>query len=297
MRTSRSSGTSSRSTKWARFPYAASSYRLEGQKLERAWKRLHQGDCEPYPNAGRVGRAEKQSRAFSQWLEAYGKAEVLVGALQDAWREFHAGDFGAAIDLGSPLGPLGASAANKAAGVYVTYLEKDQERAITILQAAIRRGEDAIEMLPDDPNAHYMLAFVLGRYAQRISILQALANGIAGRVRTQLEHALRLEPRHADAHIAFGLYHAEIVAKLGALPARLTYGASQSTAFEHLDRALKLAPASAIARLEYANALLLLDARAQGERARKLYAEAAACKPGDAMERLDVERARSHVKG
>lgn len=295
MRTSRSSGTSARSTKRARFPYAASSYRLEGEKLARLWKRLHQGDCELFPDIARVGRAEKQSRAFSRWLATYGKPEVLASRLQDAWREFHAGDFEAAIDLGSTLGPLGASAANKAAGVYVTYLEKNQERALEILQAAVRRGEDAIEVLPDDPNAHYMLAFVLGRYAQRISILQALANGIAGRVRTQLEHALRLEPRHADAHIAFGLYHAEIVAKLGALAARLTYGASQSAAFEHLDRALKLAPASAIARVEYANALLLLDARTNGERARKLYAEAAACKPGDAMERLDVEQAKSHA--
>jgi hypothetical protein len=295
MRTSRSAGTAARNTKWVRFPYAASSYRLEGEKLARQWKRLHQGDCELYPDTARVSRAVKQSRAFSGWLEAYGKPEVLASALQDAWREFHAGDFGAAIDLGSTLGPLGASVANKAAGVYVTYLEKKQERALEILQAAIRRGEEAIEMLPDDPNAHYMLAFVLGRYAQRISVLQALANGIAGRVRMQLEHALRLEPRHADAHIAYGLYHAEIVAKLGALPARLTYGASQSVALEHLERALKLAPASAIARVEYANALLLLDAKAHGERARKLYAEAAACKPGDAMERLDVERARSHT--
>ena len=295
MRTSRSAGTAARNTKWVRFPYAASSYRLEGEKLARQWKRLHQGDCESYPDAARVGSTAKQSRAFSRWLEAHGKREALASALQGAWREFHAGDFGAAIDIGSTLGPLGAAAANKAAGVYVTYLEKKQERALEILQAAIRRGEDAIEMLPDDPNAHYMLAFVLGRYAQRISVLQALANGIAGRVRTQLEHALRLEPRHADAHIAFGLYHAEIVAKLGALPARLTYGASQTSALEHLDRALKFAPASPIAHVEYANALLLLDAKAHGERARKLYAEAAACKPGDAMERLDVERARSHT--
>ena len=293
MRTSRS--TAAGKTTWIRFPHAASSYRLDGQKLKRAWDRLHQGDREPFPDAARVGRAQKQSRAFAQWLEAYGEGEQLAGALQEAWREFHAGNFGAAIELGSALGPLGAAPANKAAGVYVTYLEKDQSRALQILEAAIERGEDAVTKLPEDCNAHYMLAFVLGRYAQRISVLKALADGIAGRVKTHLEQALRLEPRHADAHIAFGLYHAEIVGKLGALPARLTYGVSASAAIEHLDRALKLAPESAIVRLEYANALRLLDAAKHRDKARKLYAEAAARKPGDAMERLDVESAKGHA--
>lgn len=292
MRTSRRVGARK---KWAGFPHAASSYRCDGEKLARVWDSLHQGDCEPFPDAARIARAQKQSRAFAQWVDRFGEPGQLAAALQDAWREFHAGDFGAAIERGSSLGPLGASAANKAAGVYVTYLERDQSRALEVLEAAIERGEDAVAKLAGDCNTHYMLAFVLGRYAQRISVLKALADGIAGRVKAHLEQALRLEPRHADAHIAFGLYHAEIVAKLGALPARLTYGATASAAIGHLEQARKLAPESIVARVEYANALLLLDAAKHREKARKLYTEAAARRPVDAMERLDVECAKSHA--
>ena len=42
------------------------------------------------------------------------------------------------------------------------------------------------------------------------------------------DKALKLEPNHADAHIALGTYHAEIVSKVGGMLASLTYGASHS---------------------------------------------------------------------
>jgi tetratricopeptide (TPR) repeat protein len=292
MRTSHSAGRTSKATKWARFPHKTPVYDYSGAKLERHWVRLHEGDCEPFPDAERITRLGKRARAAAQCIEAQGGAEAVSEALQNAWRAFHAGDFGAAVEQGGALGALGAAAANKAAGVYVTYLEPNAERAIAILEAAMRRGEDAVKALPDEPNAHYMLAFVIGRYSQRISIVQALAAGLAGRVRTHLEKTLKLEPRHAECHVAFGLYHAEIVAKLGALAARLTYGVSEDAAIEHFEKALELVPGAPIARLEYANALMLLDARAHHEQANKLCKGAANLKPADAMERLDVERAK-----
>jgi tetratricopeptide (TPR) repeat protein len=164
--------------------------------------------------------------------------------------------------------------------------------ALKILQAAAKRGEEAVDQLPDVANSHYMLALVLGRYSQRISILQALAEGLGGRVRELLERTLELEPRHADAHIALGLYHAEIVGRLGGLVAGMTYGASQSAALKHFERALELAPEAPIAHVEYAQGLLLLDARAHRTRATELYRQAAECEPLDAMDRLDIERAR-----
>ena len=81
-------------------------------------------------------------------------------------------------------------------------------------------------------------------------------------------------------------------AQLGGLAASLTYGASQEEALEHFKRALKLAPQSPIVHIEYANGLLLLDPAAGRERAEQLYAAAAALKPHDGMELLDVERAQ-----
>ena len=141
----------------------------------------------------------------------------------------------------------------------------------------------------------YMLALAMGRHSQRISILKALADGIATQVRSHLEATLKLEPRHAEAQIALGMYHAEIVAKIGSLLAGLTYGASRDASMEHFRHAIKLTPGSPIAHIEYANALMLLDARANREQANEHYARAAAIVPADAMEELDVQRAQRHL--
>jgi tetratricopeptide (TPR) repeat protein len=276
----------------ARAPFDDSTFRYPGEVLGKQWERLHRGDREPFPDARRIGRLSKGHAELAAWVEAQGGAAAVAGNVQDAWREFHAGNFRRAIETGSKLRAFGASAANKAAAIQAASMPEGAAGALQLLQAATRRGEQAIAELPETANAHYMLALVLGRYSQRISIMKALAEGLGGRVRALLERALELEPRHADAHIAFGLYHAEVVGKLGSLVAGLTYGASAREAVGHFRRALELAPAAPIAHVEYAQGLLLLDARAHRAEANELYERAADCKPADAMEALDVERAR-----
>ncbi len=271
---------------------AAIGQRLAVGGLAKHWSKLHLGDREPYPDEAHVTRLASKRPVFGAWVEAHGGAAKVASGVQGAWRDFHNGDFTHAIKAGAKLGALGATVANKAAAIETLNEGSSKPRSLKLLEAAIERGDRAIEELPDDANAHYMLALVLGRYSQGISILKALAEGLATRVRSQLEDTLKLEPRHAEAHIALGLYHAEIIGKLGALLAGLTYQASAEAAIEHFRRALKLAPASPIAHIEYANGLMLLDAASNREQARKLYEQAAAAEPADAMEQLDVERAQ-----
>jgi len=246
------------------FPYEQDSYRFEGDALRKSWERLHKGDREAFP--------------------ADAKAQA-------AWRAFHRGDFAEAITLGSKLKGSGANAASKAAAVAATYLVEDDKPAIQILLDAAKRADAVTRESTDDANAWYLQAFVLGRYAQRISIVKALAEGIGGRVRKALDRALKLDAKHADAHLALGLYHAEIIDKVGAL-GKLTYGADAGQSVKHFEQALKLNPGSAIAHMEYANGLLMLHGDAKRKQAVELYRKAAACTPADAMERLDVEQAK-----
>jgi tetratricopeptide (TPR) repeat protein len=250
------------------FPYGQEPYAFDGDALRKSWDRLHRGDREPYPAAAR---------------------------LQAAWRAFHRGDFAEAIALGSGLKARGATVANKAAAVAATYLVDDDKQAVRLLLDAAARADAATREAHQDANAWYMQAFVLGRYAQRISVVKALAQGVGGKVRKALDRALALEPRHADAHIALGLYHAEIIDKVGALAGRLTYGADAGQSVEHFEKALKLNPGSAIALMEYANGLLMLHGERRKKQAVELYRKAAACKPADAMERLDVEQAKAEL--
>jgi tetratricopeptide (TPR) repeat protein len=254
--------------KWNPFPHDKEAFDYAGASLKKHWARLHRGDCEPFPE---------------------------TEALREAWRAFHRGDFQRAWEAGRALGPTGCAPACKSAATYATYLERDARRSAALLNEAAGLCEKACAALPEHANSHYLLAYCLGRYAQKISVTRALADGLAGRVSSALERALELEPRHAEAHVASGTYHAEVIGKVGALLGGLTYGASRGEALAHYRRALKLHPDSAIVRLEYARGLLLIDDSSKAE-ARKLLAQAAALEPADAAERLDVEHAQARLE-
>lgn len=282
-------------THWIQFPYNEPSLAFGGRALEKAWERLHRGDREPWPDARRVAAVHADNPAARAQLAAPAGDAALAARLEAAWRAFHEGDFGEAWRVGNELGVLGAVVACKAAGVYVGYLEERKARAEALLGAAAELAARAAGAAPRLANAHYVHAFVLGRLSQRISVVRALAAGHAGRVRASLERTLELEPRHADAHIALGLYHAEIVAKLGSLAAKLSYGASAAAALRHFKEAVRLFPDSAIAWMEYGNGLLALEGDQRRDEARRHYERAGSLRPLDAMERLDVEQARAEL--
>ena len=254
---------------WAKFPYADKGYEYAGAALKKSWGRLHRGDCEPYP----------------------GDASV-----QEAWRAYHRGDFGSAIEQGLAAGNAGYNVASKAGTIYATYLEKSDSRKLKLLEEAADRAEKSIKADAKNANAYYLHALALGRYGQGLSTAVALKKGLGGKIKASLDKAIALQAKHADAHIALGTWHAEIVGKVGALVGGMTYGAKKDAAVEHFKKALKLNPDSAIARIEYANGLLTLFGDARMKDAEKLYAEAAKCKPADAMERLDVELAISELE-
>lgn len=254
---------------WTAFPYPDKAYVYAGANLKKHWTRLHAGDCEPFPADERV---------------------------QQAWRLYHRGEFQAACELGASLGIDGYAAANKAQAIYATYLEGSAGRKLEMLQEVARRCEEHIAAQPKNPNGHYLLAYALGRYSQGISVVKALSQGLGGRIKDAIDRALRLQPRHADAHIAMGTYHAEVIDKVGAMVGALTYGASRAAGVDHFETALRLNPHSAIARIEYANALAMMFGQAKMKQAEKLYEEAAACQPVDAMERLDVELAKAELE-
>jgi tetratricopeptide (TPR) repeat protein len=280
-------------TAWAAFPHDAKAYAYTGDALKKAWPKLHAGDCEPFPDVKRAAALLKAvGKAAPKGLDADG----LAAALQDAWRNFHRGDFQAAFEAGEALGPLGASVAIKAIGIHATYLiDKDAEKLKRFEQAA-KLAEAAIKALPDEANSHYRHAFALGRYSQGLSIAKALKEGIAGKVRAALDTALELEPKHAEAHTAMALYHAEIIGKVGSMIGGLTYGAKAAEADKHIKAALKLTPDSPIAQLEHANVLLLLHGEKQEDAAAAAFEKAAKSKPLDAMEALDAAHAAAQIE-
>jgi tetratricopeptide (TPR) repeat protein len=278
---------------WAAFPHDAKGFTYPGDALKKAWPKLHAGDCEPFPDDKRAAALIKAAgKSAPKGMDAAG----LATALQDAWRAFHRGDFKAAFEAGDKLGPVGASVAAKALGIHATYLVDDDEEKLKRFEQAASLAETAIKVLPDEANSHYRHAFALGRYSQGLSIAKALKQGIAGKVRTSLDAALELAPKHAEAHTALALYHAEIIGKIGAMIGGLTYGAKASEAESHIKTALKLTPDSPIAHIEHGNVLMLLHGDRKEAAAAAEYEKSAGIKPLDAMEALDASYAKSQIE-
>ena len=277
--------------KWNKFEGRTDGFDYEGPALKKNWARLHRGDCEPFPDAAYLKKIVDKHPGLKPKMPIAEAASTL----QDAWRAYHRGDFHEAFTLGQSLGLLGANVANKAENIQATYLEHDKETKLAMFLDVVHRGEELQKAAPDLANGWYLYAQALGRYGQGISVAKALAEGLGGKVKGALERALELEPKHADANIALGAYHANVVHKMGGLVARLTYGASKEAAVEHFQEAMKLNPGSAVARIEYANGLAMLFGKSKLAEATKLYEEAAECEAADAMEWLDVELAKSEI--
>jgi tetratricopeptide (TPR) repeat protein len=256
-------------SKWNDFPYDTSKFNFAGPALEKSWSKLHAGDCEPFPDDEDI---------------------------QQAWRLFHKGEFQAAVKLADKVGLQAHAVANKATGIYASYLEDDEKRQVDCFKSAIARAEEAIEDNPDDPNAHYFHAFNLGRYSQSISVVKALKQGVGGKISQSLRKALELQPKHADAHIAMGMYHSEIIDKVGKMLGAVTYGANEKEALQHFATALKLCPDSPIAHIEYGNGLYMLFGDKRLDEVTDLYIKAAEMQPKDAMEQLDIAAAQAELE-
>lgn len=254
--------------KWTAFPHSGD-YAFDAASLKKSWARLHQGDCEPLPK----------------------DADVL-----QAWVLFHNGEFQKAAEAGLKAGGAGITVANKATSIYANYLETKEKTKLDLFMEVAARAEAQQAAEPKNPNAWYWQAYALGRYGQGISVAKALSQGLGSKVKNALEQAIKLSPKHADAHIALAAFHAEVIDKVGSLIGGMTYGAKKDQGLALFRDALKLNPTSAIAMIEYANGMVMLEGDKKMKEATKLYEQAAASQPLDAMERLDVEMAKAELE-
>jgi tetratricopeptide (TPR) repeat protein len=253
--------------KWTVFPHLGD-YQFDAAGVSKHWARLHAGDAEPTPRDP---------------------------AVLEAWVLLHNGEFQKARETGLNAGGDGITVANKATCMYANYLEKKEKHKLDLFMEVAQRAEAQAAEQVKNPNAWYWQAYALGRYSQGISVAKALAQGLGGKVKEALEKTIKLQPKHADAHIALGAFHAEVIDKVGALIGGMTYGAKKDVGLRLFQDALKINPHSAIGMIEYANGLLMLEGDRKMKEATRLYEQAAASKPMDALERLDVTLARSQL--
>ena len=239
---------------------------LSKSDLKDRWQGLHQADLAPLPS----------------------------GDLLDAWLAFHNGHFSQAGKMGRGLGIKGLPVLLRSVVAYTDYVCEDDKVSTELLHDAYIYGVDLCEDSHFDYNCEFTTALTMGRYSQSISVTKALHQGMGGKIKSRLSAVLEHQPDHAEAHIAMALYHAEVINKVGATLGGITYGAKAKLAYEHIDRALTLAP-TAINLIEAGNAYILLKDKNAVDKATELYQQAADKKPLDALQTMDIDFAQSQI--
>ena len=226
-----------------------------------------------------------------------GAAGANAQSIDEARNAFEEGRFLEAADLAETLGTSGGYAlAAQSLAVYGHHVATGDDRK-ELLQRAVQLGEEAVRADSTNYEAYYQSAHAVGRYAQQVGKLTALRRGLAGKVRSLLETTLALNPGFAEAHMAFGSWHADI-ARAGRI-ARFMYKAKRENAVTHYERALEQAPDSKVVLLEYARRLPELDREGGRERARALLSKAAEIPARDAYEEFihqDVLKALAELE-
>lgn len=253
---------------WMPFPYPGQ-YQFDTAKLTTHWADLHAGDAEPLPQDPRV--------------------------LQ-AWVLLHNGEFEAAAQAGLAAGAAGATVVHKATAIYANYLEPQASNRQNFFMQVVASAQAQTSLEPENANAWYWYAYALGRYSQGISVAKALAQGLGTKIKVALHRSMELAPQHADARMVLGSFHAEVIDKVGPLVGGMTYGVKKETALKLLQEALALYPTSVAARMEYANALIMLEGDSGTAHANALYEQAANSQARDAIEHLDVALARAELQ-
>ncbi len=188
--------------------------------------------------------------------------------LDEARTLFAAGDYLPAADKARAVGNAeGLALATQITLYYSRYLAPEDER-LALYEGAVEMAAAALELDPDNAFVRVQNAHALGRYSQQIGVVEAISEGLAGRVREQIDAALALEPNNASAHMLLANWHAAIINNSGFI-GRMIYGADEDKVFTHYAEAIRVSPADAQIRVEFARAILELDQEVNSTLARE----------------------------
>lgn len=158
-----------------------------------------------------------------------------------------------------------------------------------MFQKAQEYAKKAIELNPNSAEAYFELARAQGRMAQYAGIMESL--GIAKDMKRNLDKAISLNPKLAGAYVALGLWNANLNSK-GFIATSAT-GANKNDVVPNFKKALALEPNNPTHRLEYVNAMLLLNASANKSFAVSQLQAAVAMPATDFWQKRDQDQAKA----
>lgn len=286
---------------WQKFPYPNEAYSYQGDALKAAWPELHGIDNEPYPSAENLKNLFERTGADQPGspyaiVNFNGDYDALAEKMQDAWRAYHRGDFETAFNGSKDLGLAGFYLALRARAVHGLYLVEDKAQRKDFIADYLWPKYDLLKDNPIDyANAYFGVLYALGRYGQIIPIPQAIADGMPFKIRKLLDQVMEQDAHHPENLVIYGIYHCDIVAKIGGFMSRVTFGAKESTCIDYFEKALALQPEDIGIRLEYILEMIAVDREKYSTQMLRQYETIKSIQPKDAKEVLEKKLAEKII--
>ena len=157
--------------------------------------------------------------------------------MDSAKKEFLLGNYENAINISSKINDLDSKIFQaRAISVYAHFFLKDEVANNKYLEAYEIIKKISLKEI-QNADLYLEAAHALGRYGQNIGIMSAITEGIADKVKTYIDKALKIDSSHTLANLSKGLWHAEIINQSGKTLAKALYGANKKTARNHFHKA------------------------------------------------------------
>ncbi|MFZ5755825.1 MAG: hypothetical protein ACOY3X_02870 [Pseudomonadota bacterium] len=285
---------------WNKAPFDTAPFDYTPEQIRSNWDMLMSGLGVPYPSAEflRDGyNAFPELKAKHRNFD--GDYAKLESDLNGVWRLFLRGDFQAAMQRGSELGPMGTLAGKVSQVFYAVYLEPDLSHKHMLLQDCantIREFADSFDKMKTSKESRYrnnyvvaQIAYVysIGRIAEDVPIPVAIGRNYVFKVLGAIDDVRELSPGNPLGLAASAGADANVVRKVGKATGRITFGARQNNIRADFESALKTADLAVI-RYEYANAILYLNKKRDIDEAIEQLKRAESTRPRFAMEALDA---------
>ncbi|WP_306016912.1 hypothetical protein [Oceanicaulis sp. MMSF_3324] len=157
-------------------------------------------------------------------------------------------------------------------------------------QAALRAqeyAEAALELEPQNANAHLRLAAGLGYQSRYVNKLRAVMMGLPQRGRDHMVEAMRLDPSEPWAPAMLGAWHLEVVRRAG----EGMFDANEAEGLSLMRQAVEMDGAPAAIPYRFAVALVAADPVAHADEAQALLNRALQTADSDAVGRAVSELA------
>jgi hypothetical protein len=171
-------------------------------------------------------------------------------------------------------------------------LAPDQASKQKLLEEVISYTDQAGELVNADPMAMFGRVYAKARLGEDLPIAVVLKRGYTSQIPDELDALLKKAPNQPYALALYGGYQAGVIRKVGAFVGGITYGVDADKMEQFFARSFKQANNLPIGHYEYANALTYVYGDDEHAKALAQLQVAAAIKPINAMEALEVAHAK-----